>query len=104
MEYIVHTYSKKIGAKPRGLKFDKIPKILTDYFTDPSTCRQSNETGFPFCTWKNYCYLADEFVNYFSKQISTEVCEEEAMVLVDALLREGQCDTICSYEIVWQFR
>ena len=45
--------------------------------------------------WKKYCSLADEFVNFFCNQVALEVCEEEAMVLVNAFIGEGQCDWIC---------
>ena len=94
LDFIVTVHSNQIAAEPHNLKLTSLPKILAEYFSDPSTALQSNETGYPFCTWKKYRILADQFVTYFSNQISTEVCEEEAIVLVDAFLKEGQCDSI----------
>ena len=94
LDFIVTVHSNQIAAEPHNLKLTSLPKILAEYFSHPSTSLQSNETGYPFCTWKKYRILADQFVAYFSNQISTEVCEEEAIVLVNAFLKEGQCDSI----------
>ena len=95
MDDVVRAYSKRIGARPYALKFESFTRILAEYFSDPRTCLLNRETGFPFCMWKKYCSLADEFVNFFCNQVALEVCEEEAMVLVNAFIGEGQCDWIC---------
>ena len=95
LDHVVTVHSNQIAAEPHNLKLTSLPRMLAEFLSDPSTSLQSSETGYPFCTWKNYRILADEFVAYFSEQISAEVCEEEAIVLVNAFLKEGQCDSNC---------
>jgi len=70
-------------------KLPSYAKLLTDYFSDPSTDTKTSETGFPYCVWKKYRVMATRFVAHFKKDLSNAVCEKEAEGLVNALLNAG---------------
>jgi hypothetical protein len=100
MDHIVTVYTNEVTAEPYILKLNDFPRMLAEYLAHTATSLESSVTEFPFCTWKKYRLLADAFVNYFSKQIlSFQVCEEEAIVLINALLKEGQYYSFVSRQI-----
>jgi hypothetical protein len=71
-------------------KLPSYAKLLTDYFSDPTTDTKTSETGFPYCVWKRYRGMATRFVAHFKKDLSNSVCDKEAEGLVNALLNAGK--------------